>query len=593
MMINGKIQNNANLIWSIADVLTGAYKPHEYGKVILPLTVIKRFDCILEPTHEQVLEKLSKNASMSPSNLDVLLKRTTKHQFYNTSKYTFKTLLEDAPDLKANLLQYLESFSPEVQGILKYYEFNTQIEKMANPDNGNILFAVLEKINDSKIDLHPNKISNIEMGYIFEELIRRFSESYAEEAGQHYTPREVIKLMVNLLFSDDDEILSGDSKIKTIYDPACGTGGMLTVATETLAELNTSSRLELFGQELNEETVAIAKSDVLIKGFKSENIRHGNTLSNDTFKGSSFDYIISNPPFGREWKKEKDAVIEEYKDGFAGRFGIYNAYNTGKGDKFPDVSDSQTLFLATAISKMKDIKDGGSRVAIIHNGSPLFSGDAGSAVSNLRRYLFENDLIEAIVQLPNDIFYNTGITVYIWVLSNKKPLIKKGKVQLIDASNFYEKLRKNLGNKRVEISDPDQINAITKVFAEFKTSEISKIFNNIDFGYIKTTINQPLRNEKGQIVRNKKGLTEIDKEKTDTENIPLSRDFDEYIKNEILVYTPDAVIDHSKDIIGYDIPFTRHFYKFTQPRDSSEIYAEIKELEQEEEFLMKELFGNE
>jgi type I restriction enzyme M protein len=591
-MINGKIQNNANLIWSIADVLTGAYKPHEYGKVILPLTVIKRFDCILEPTHELVLDKLSKNTSMSPSNLDVLLKRATKHQFYNTSRYTFKTLLEDAPNLKANLIQYLESFSSEVQGILKYYEFNAQIEKMANPDNGNILFAVLEKINDSKIELHPDKISNIEMGYIFEELIRRFSESYAEEAGQHYTPREVIKLMVNLIFTDDDEILSGDSKIKTIYDPACGTGGMLTVATEALAELNSSSRLELFGQELNDETVAIAKSDVLIKGFKSENIRHGNTLSNDTFKGYSFDYIISNPPFGREWKKDKDAVAEEYKDGFAGRFGIYNAYNTGKGDKFPDVSDSQTLFLTTAISKMKDIKDGGSRIAIIHNGSPLFSGDAGSAISNLRRYLFENDLIEAIVQLPNDIFYNTGITVYVWILSNKKPLNRKGKVQLIDASNYYEKLRKNLGNKRVEISE-EQIEEITKIFAEFKPSEVSKIFNNIDFGYTKVTINQPLRDESGDILKNKKGVPDIDKEKSDTENIPLTRDIEEYFKNDILPYASDAWLDRSKDVVGYEIPFNRHFYKFIPPRDSFVIFTEIKELEKEEELLMKELFGNE
>ena len=591
-MVNGKIQNNANLIWSIADVLTGAYKPHEYGKVILPLTVIKRFDCILEPTHDQVLEKLSKNTSMSPSNLDVLLKRTTKHQFYNTSKYTFKSLLDDAPNLKANLIQYLDSFSPEVQGILQYYEFNAQIEKMANPDNGNILFAVLEKINDNKIELHPDKVSNIEMGYIFEELIRRFSESYAEEAGQHYTPREVIKLMVNLLFTDDDEILSGDSKIKTIYDPACGTGGMLTVATETLAELNSSSRLELFGQELNEETVAIAKSDVLIKGFKSENIRHGNTLSNDTFKGSSFDYIISNPPFGREWKKEKDAVAEEYKDGFAGRFGIYNAFNTGKGDKFPDVSDSQTLFLTTAISKMKDIKDGGSRIAIIHNGSPLFSGDAGSAISNLRRYLFENDLIEAIVQLPNDIFYNTGITVYIWILSNKKPSNRKGKVQLIDASNYYEKLRKNLGNKRVEISE-DQIEEITKMFAEFKPSNLSKIFNNIDFGYTKVTINQPLRDKNGDILKNKKGVPEIDKDKSDTESIPLTRNIEEYFNNEILPYTQDAWLDRSKDVVGYEIPFARHFYKFIPPRESSVIFAEIKELEKEEELLMKELFGNE
>lgn len=591
MAKNGNVQKNANLIWDIATGLGGLYKEHEYGNVILPLTVIKRFDDILEATHDQILAVLAQKKGLGADMLDKYLKRTTGHQFYNTSRYTFKTLLEDAPNIKANLKQYLEAFSPEVRDILAYYKFEVEIDRMSDPNNGDILYSILSRINAKEIDLHPDKISNVEMGYIFEELIRKFSESYGEGAGAHFTPREVVRLMVNILFSDDDEALSGDSKIKTIYDPACGTGGMLTVASEELSELNKSTNLQLFGQELQPETCAVAKSDMLIKGYKAESIRHGNTLSGDQFKGAKFDYIISNPPFGFDYKNERDAVQKEGKEGFAGRFGVFN-YGNVKGEKYPDVSDSQTLFLATAISKMKDIKDGGSRIAIIHNGSPLFTGDAGSAVSNLRRYILENDLLEAIIQLPNDIFYRTGITVYVWVLSNRKSSIRKGKVQLIDASSFYTKLRKNIGNKRVEIDD-NQIKDIAKIFSEFKQTEVSKIFSNSDFGYTKVTILQPLKDDKGNVVKNKKGIPEVDKDKSDTENVPLNRDVDEYFKSEIQPYLPDAWLDRSKDVAGYEIPFTRHFYKFVPPRSSEEIFKEIKKLEKEEELLMKELFGNE
>lgn len=591
MAKNGNVQKNANLIWDIATGLGGLYKEHEYGNVILPLTVIKRFDDILEATHNQVLAVLAQKKGLGADMLDKYLKRTTGHQFYNTSRYTFKTLLEDAPNIKANLKQYLEEFSPEVRDILAYYKFEVEIDRMSDPNNGDILYSILSRINAKEIDLHPDKISNVEMGYIFEELIRKFSESYGEGAGAHFTPREVVKLMVNILFSDDDEALSGDSKIKTIYDPACGTGGMLTVASEELSELNKSTNLQLFGQELQPETCAIAKSDMLIKGYKAESIRHGNTLSGDQFQGAKFDYIISNPPFGFDYKNEKDAIQKEGKDGFAGRFGVFN-YGNVKGEKYPDISDSQTLFLATAISKMKDLKDGGSRIAIIHNGSPLFSGDAGSAVSNLRRYILENDLLEAIIQLPNDIFYRTGIAVYIWVISNRKSTIRKGKVQLINASDYYTKLKKNIGNKRVEIED-EQIKEIVRIFSEFKQSKNSKIFNNQDFGYTKVTILQPLKDEKGNIIKNKKGFFEVDSSKTETENIPLTYDIDEYLEKEIRPYASDAWLDRSKDVIGYEIPFTRHFYQFIPPRSSDEIFREIKKLEKEEELLMKELFGNE
>lgn len=412
---SAKIDQKADLIWAIADKLTGVYKPHEYGDVILPLTVIRRFDCILSDTKDAVLQKYEevKNLPMK----DVLLRKVAGYDFYNISKYTFERLMDDPDHIEENFRNYLNGFSANVQDILEKFKFDGHITTMSNKG---ILYIVLKEYTTDRGNLHPNEISNLEMGYIFEEIIRRFSESHNEDAGQHYTPREVIQLMVNILFYDDNDILSGNNVAKTIYDPACGTGGMLSVAEEYLHSLNASTELVSFGQEINDQTFAICKADMLIKGNNADYIKDGNTLSDDQFAGSTFDYILSNPPFGREWKNEKAKVEEEAKLGFGGRFGA----------GLPAASDGQMLFLMTAISKMKDIDKGGSRIAIIHNGSPLFTGDAGSGPSEIRRYILENDLLEAIVALPNDIFYNTGIATYIWVLSNKKAgTVREGKVQ--------------------------------------------------------------------------------------------------------------------------------------------------------------------
>lgn len=480
---SAKIDQKADLIWAIADKLTGVYKPHEYGDVILPLTVIRRFDCILSDTKDAVLQKYDevKNLPMK----DILLRKASKKDFYNTSKYTFERLMDDPDHIEENFREYLNKFSANVRDILEKFKFDGHITTMANKG---ILYIVLKEYTTDRGNLHPNEISNLEMGYIFEEIIRRFSESHNEDAGQHYTPREVIQLMVNILFYDDNDILSGNNVAKTIYDPACGTGGMLSVAEEYLHSLNASTELVSFGQEINDQTFAICKADMLIKGNNADYIKDGNTLSDDQFAGSTFDYILSNPPFGREWKNEKAKVEEEAKLGFGGRFGA----------GLPATSDGQMLFLMTAISKMKDIDKGGSRIAIIHNGSPLFTGDAGSGPSEIRRYILENDLLEAIIALPNDIFYNTGIATYIWVLSNKKAgTVREGKVQLINANEMFVKRRKALGNKRNDISKED-IAEITKIYGDFKESEISQIYDDEDFGYTKITVERPLRDEEGK-----------------------------------------------------------------------------------------------
>ena len=431
-----------------------------------------------------------------------------------------------------------------------------------------------------KANLHPDVISNLEMGYIFEEIIRRFSEAHNEDAGQHYTPREVIQLMVNILFYDDNDVLSGNNVVKTIYDPACGTGGMLSVAEEYLHRLNASTEIMGFGQEINDQTFAICKADMLIKGNNADFIKDGNTLSDDQFEGQTFDYILSNPPFGREWKNEKPKVEAEAKRGFAGRF----------GPGLPAASDGQMLFLLTAISKMKDRSKGGSRIAIIHNGSPLFTGDAGSGPSEIRRYILENDLLEAIVALPNDIFYNTGIATYIWVLSNKKAGTRReGKVQLINANNLYEKRRKSLGNKRNDIPE-SAIQEITKLYGDFAESEICKIFANEDFGYTKIVVERPLRDANGELIL-KKGRKQADSALRDTENVPLTEDIEEYFAREVLPFASDAWIDKKKSKVGYEIPFTRYFYKYEAPRPSSEIMAEILELEKELSGSLEEVFG--
>lgn len=575
MSLSSNVNEKAALIWAIADKLTGVYKPHEQGEVILPLTVIRRFDCILSDTKNAVLKKYDevKNLPMK----DVLLRSATGGKaFYNTSKYTFERLLDDPDNIEENFRDYLNGFSENVQDIIEKFKFDGHITTMANKG---ILYIVIKEFTSPKANLHPDVISNLEMGYIFEEIIRRFSESHNEDAGQHYTPREVIRLMVNILFHDDNDILSGNNVAKTIYDPACGTGGMLSVSEEYLHELNAATELLAFGQELNDQTFAICKADMLIKGNDANFIKDGNTLSDDQFEGQKFDYIISNPPFGREWKNEKTKVEAEAKRGFAGRFGA----------GVPAVSDGQMLFLLTAISKMKEPSDGGSRIAIIHNGSPLFTGDAGSGPSEIRRYILENDLLEAIIALPNDIFYNTGIATYIWVLSNKKAGTKReGKVQLINANELFERRRKTLGNKRNDISEK-QISEITRIFGDFRENEISQIYDNEDFGYTKITVERPLLDEDGNPIL-KKNKPQADSSLRDTENVPLKEDIEEYFKREVLPFAPDAWIDTKKSKVGYEIPFTRYFYKYEAPQPSTEIMAEIMDLETELSGSLAEVF---
>mgnify|MGYP000339893050 CR=1 FL=1 len=569
MSINGNINQKANLIWSIADVLTGTYKPHEYGEVILPMMVIKRFDCILEDTKDAVLKKLPEVSNLPMK--DIFLKKASGHPFYNTSKFNFKRLL-DAPDsIEINFRSYLNDFSDNVKDILEHFEFERHIERLASHD---LLYMVIKKFSTPDADLHPSKISNLEMGYIFEEIIRRFSEAHNEDAGQHYTPREVIELMVNILFNNDNSILTGNVA-KTLYDPTVGTGGMLSVAEEYLSRLNKNAKLICYGQEINDQTFAICKGDMLIKGNDANNIKCGNTLSDDQFADDKFDYILSNPPFGREWKNDKNAVEKEAKLGFAGRFGA----------GLPPISDGQMLFLQTAIHKMRPE---GSKVAIIQNGSPLFSGDAGSGQSEIRKYILENDLLEAIVALPNDLFYNTGIATYIWVFNNKKPVERKGKVQLINANGLYEKRRKSLGNKRNDIPQK-YIDKITQIYGDFKENEISKIFNNEDFGYAKIVVERPQRDENGEIIL-KKGKPVADSELRDTENVPLTEDIHEYFQREVIPFVPDAWIDESKTKIGYEIPFTRYFYKYVPPRPSDEVLSEIMTLQKDLEQTLKGLF---
>lgn len=569
--ITKNVRDKANLIWSVADKLTGVYKPHEYGDVILPLTVLKRFDSVLSDTKSRVLEA-SKKFPETFAQRDFILKETSGQNFYNTSKYDFKKLLDDPANIEENFYNYLDGYSKEVTDIVENFDLKRHIQKMAN---NNILYTVIEAFNQKNANLHPNEVSNIEMGYIFEEIIRRFSEAHNEEAGQHYTPREVIELMVNIVFEDQND-LADSSKIKTVYDGACGTGGILSASMEYASKLNNSSKMIVYGQEINDQTYAICKADMLIKGEDSNNIRKGNTLSDDKFPGEKFDFIMMNPPFGREWKSEKNAVETEAKKGVNGRFPAGT----------PAISDSQLLFLENAVSKMKPE---GSKIAIIHNGSALFKGDAGSGESEIRRYVIENDLLDCIIQLPNDLFYNTGIATYIWILNNKKPEHRQGKVQLINANNLYKKMRKNLGNKRNEMTK-EHIDEITKIYGDFVENEISKIYDNDFFGYRKVTVLQAKVDENGCKIKNKKGEYIQDKDKgTDTETIPLQEDIREYMEREVLPFAPNSYIDNSKTKIGYEISFTKYFYKYQEPRSTKEIMAEILELDKKLDGVLKEL----
>lgn len=567
MNLCANINEKANLIWAIADKLTGVYKPHEYGKVILPLTVIRRFDCILADTKKAVLDKHNSIPFDMPMRED-FLKKASGYDFYNTSKYTFETLLNEPSSIEENFRNYINGFSQNVKQIIEKFKFDIEIQKMADK---NLLYIVIQEFTTPKADLHPKKISNFEMGYIFEEIIRRFSEAYNEDAGQHYTPREVIELMVNILFNNDKDILK-NNVVRTIYDPACGTGGMLSVAQDYMKKVNSSAVLLPFGQEINDETFAICKADMLIKGNDADNIRNGNTLSGDEFKDEKFDYILSNPPFGREWKNDRKAVEDEAKLGYKGRFGA----------GLPLIGDGQMLFLQTAISKMKDINQGGSRIAIVHNASPLCTGDAGSGSSEIRRYILENDLLEAIIALPNDIFYNTGIATYIWILSNKKELYRKGKVQLINANSMYEKRKKALGNKKNDIPT-NYIEEITQIYADFSENEVCKILDTKDFGYYKVVIERPKYDEFGRTT---------DETIKDIEIIPLKENINSYFNKEVFPYAPDAKINSEKTKIGYEIPFTRYFYKYNIPRFSEDIMMDIQNLEKSLSGVLEEIFND-
>ena len=565
--------NLSSFIWSVADLLRGDFKQSEYGKVILPFTVLRRLDCVLEATKPGVLaEKATREkAGLNP---EPFLLRKSGQFFYNTSPLDLKTLMGDQDNIAENLRTYMQAFSPAVRDIFESFEFHTQIDKLAK---SGLLYRVTEKF--ANINLHPNAVSNVEMGAMFEELIRKFAELSNETAGEHFTPREVIRLMVNLLFIEDDAALTNPGVVRSLYDPTAGTGGMLSVAQEHLSSLNPEARLVMFGQELNPESYAICKADMLIKGQDIANIIFGNTLSNDGLNGKVFDYALSNPPFGVEWKKiEKEIRKEAEQQGYNGRF----------GPGLPRVSDGSLLFLLHLIAKMRPAVDGGSRFGIVLNGSPLFTGGAGSGESEIRRYVLENDLVEAIIALPTDMFYNTGISTYVWIVSNRKPKARRGKVQLIDASSFWQKMRKSLGSKRKELSQ-EHIDDITRLFGNFEELTrlvdgnpvpISRIFANDAFGYHTITVERPERDADGQVVLATKGKGKgkpmPDSSLRDTENVSLSDDIAAYFKREVLPHAPDAWLDTDKTKVGYEIPFNRHFYVFKPPRPLAAIDTELK-----------------
>lgn len=589
-------------LWSVADLLRGDYKQSDYGKVILPFTVLRRIDCVLAPTKQAVLAELDLRESqkMPPG---PFLRKKSGATFYNADPLDLKKLMGDQDNIARNLRRYIQGFSPEVRDIFEHFEFDIQIDRLAK---AGLLYQVVEKF--ARIDLHPDRVSNHQMGLVFEELIRRFSELSNETAGEHFTPREVIRLMVNLIFTEDDDALTKPGIVRTIYDPTAGTGGMLSVAEEYLTDLNPSASVSLFGQELNPESYAICKADMLIKGQDVGNIRFGNTLSDDGHPDQKFDYMLSNPPFGVEWKKvEKIVRAEHDKWGHHGRF----------GPGLPRVSDGSLLFLMHLLSKMRPAQQGGARFGIVLNGSPLFTGGAGSGESEIRRYVLENDLVEAIVALPTDMFYNTGIATYVWILSNRKPAARKGRVQLIDGSGFWRKMRKSLGSKRKELGD-DDIATITRLFGDFTEAEIaritdaegkeiareivlagdapptaptggkvrlaplSRILPNDSFGFRQITVERPLRDGDGKITlgqRGKaKGKPQPDSALRDTETVPLSQDIHDYFTREVLPHAPDAWIDEDKTKIGYEIPFNRHFYVFEPPRPLAEIDADLAQV---------------
>ena len=567
----------SSFIWGTADLLRNSFKQHEYGDIILPFTVMRRLDIVLLPTKQKVFEAAQQK--LPDALRDAALKQASGYDFYNESKFTMESLLDDADDIKDNILNYVAAFSPDVLDLFEKFKIYDVIKDL---DDADLLFLIVERFCDPQVDLSPSSITNAEMGDIYEELIRKFSEVSNETAGEHFSPRDGLKLAVELVVAGAEEDITQPNRIIKCADPCAGTGGALAVFSQRVHELNPDASVVTYAQEINPQTYAICKSDTILKGGNPVNVHLGDTLSHDMMEGETFGYQVSNPPYGVEWKKSKAAVTAEHDTlGFAGRFGA----------GLPRISDGQLLFVQHMVSKMRPVSEGGGRIAVFLNGSPLFTGAAGSGESEIRRYLLEHDLVEAIVAMPNDFFFNTGIATYVWVLTNNKSKERKGKVQLINANGISSKMRKNLGSKRNEFTD-EQIEQIMSEFRAFPNeSKISKIFDNEDFGYITVDVRRPLRDEHDEIVRDKKSNPKPNKELNDTENIPLKQNVQEYMEREVLPYAPDAWIEPRKQkkgqqlelrdggVVGYEIPFTRYFYEYTPLRPSEEILLEIKELE--------------
>ena len=573
-----------NFVWGIADQLRGVYKPHQYGGVILPFTILRRLDCILEPTRDEVRTLADK---YSGGALDVQVKRKTGLSFYNTSPYDFATLLEDPEGLRANLMDYVTSFSSNID-VFERFKFENEL---ATLDEKKRLYLVTSQF--AQVDLHPDSVPNAEMGDLFEHLIYKFAEASNEEAGEHYTPRDAIRLMVDLLFAEENEALLEPGTIRTIYDPTAGTGGMLSVAEERLLERNPDARLRLYGQEINDQSYAICKSDMIGKGQDANNIRLGDTLSDDLFFDRTFDFCMSNPPYGVDWKASQESVKKE-------ALGQNSRFSHG----LPAIGDGQMLFLCHLASKMRPEHDGGGRAGIVLNGSPLFNGAAESGPSKIRQWLLESDLVEAIIALPTNMFFNTGIATYIWLLDNSKQPARQGKVQLIDATSFWTKMRKSLGSKNRELDEAAR-NRIVALYDNFDEADpdLSKVFTANDFGYWTITVEQPLLTETGKISKDRKGNPKPDTKKRDTENVPftyggntdgdLGRDatIKAYFEAEVLPHVPDAWVDEAKTKVGYEIPFTRHFYKYVPPRPLAEIDADLEKQVAKIMELLREVEG--
>lgn len=576
--VGANIAEKAAMIWNVADMLRGPFKPHEYGLVILPMTVVKRFhDCLL-PTHQAVLDTYEKVKKLQV--IDGFLQKASGYQFYNTSRFTFETLLADPDNIESNFRDYLSGFSANAQDVLAKFDFDNIIKRMVE---SNTLYLVIKEFGSEKGYLGPDKISAVDCGYIFEDLVRRFSESFGEEAGAHFTSRDIIYLMTDLLLSEADL----DTSSMTVYDMAMGTSQMLSCMEERIHELNSDIEVTCFGQEFNPSTFAIAKADMMIRGGDPNNMRFGDTLSEDQFPGFTFQYIISNPPFGIDWKREQKAVEAEAARGEMGRF----------APGLPKISDGQQLFVLNGLAKLANK----GKMAIIQNGSPLFSGDAGSGPSNIRQYILENDWLDCIIQLSTDMFMNTGISTYIWVLSKDKPAHRAGKVQLIDASHCFEPRRKSIGTKRNDITDACR-ELIVTAYGEFANGKVygdkngiyceSKVFESVEFGYNKIVVERPQRDEAGNVIL-KRGKPVPDTSLRDTENVPLVQDIDTYFAREVLPYAPDAWIDHSKTKVGYEIPMTRYFYEYQAPEAVEDIVARITALEQDISAGLAELFHKE